>query len=94
MRRLHLAANVKAHVGRSHFHPISLSHCFYLHKLKAFIQNYLNSSYVNFEFGILNSKKVNNLNSETYLVKIQVDGAVSPLQTNQAGQYNSLQLTI
>lgn len=37
---------------------------------------------------------VNNLNPGTYLVQIQVDGAESPLQTNQAGQYDSLQVTI
>lgn len=37
---------------------------------------------------------VNNVRAGTYLVQIQVDGAESPLQTNQAGQYDSPQVTI
>ncbi|NMF62509.1 DUF4255 domain-containing protein (plasmid) [Brasilonema octagenarum UFV-E1] len=37
---------------------------------------------------------VNNVRAGTYLVQIQVDGAESPLQTNQAGQYDSPQIII
>jgi hypothetical protein len=37
---------------------------------------------------------VNNVKAGTYLVQIQVDGAASLLQTNQAGQYDSPQVII
>lgn len=37
---------------------------------------------------------VNNVRAGTYLVQIQVDGAASLLQTNQAGQYDSPQVII